>query len=396
MDAPSSHSEAQQHRRLLVADDDPIQRELMQARLSGPSTSVVCAGDGADAWALLAREQFDLAIIDLGMPRLDGFGLIDHLRQTPRTIDLPIIVATSRDDRDAIERAFAAGATSFITKPINWPLLHYQVQFVLRNGSIERDLRRARIAADTASRTKDNLFRLLSHELRTPLSILVGFSDVLQRELAGRLSDEKLSYLGDMREAASRLNRVVGDVITYSRLSGSRVELTPSPVDANELIENCSISMRAKAREHTIQLVVRPLLDRLQVEVDARLLADALARLADNAIKFSPTGGTVELRANRQEDGSLVLSVRDNGPGMDRRRIEECLQPLVQADMSLSRHADGLGLGLPIIGKIAELHGGRLLIDSAPGEGSVFALWLPPWRCQAMQVGGQLQIEAMC
>ena len=119
-------------RRFLVADDDPILREMMQARLADRATTVVCVENGRDAWERLSREAFDLAIVDLGMPELDGFALISHLRQTPRTIDLPIIVATSRNDSEAIERAFSAGATSFVTKPVNWSLFSYQVKFVLR------------------------------------------------------------------------------------------------------------------------------------------------------------------------------------------------------------------------------------------------------------------------
>ena len=86
-----------------------------------------------------------------------------------------MIVATSRDDSHAVERAYAAGATSFLTKPIYWPLLAYQVQFVLRSGAVERELRRARAAADAASCIKDGLFRLLNSELRTPLNVLLGF-----------------------------------------------------------------------------------------------------------------------------------------------------------------------------------------------------------------------------
>ena len=368
-------------RRFLVADDDPILREMMQARLADRATTVVCVENGRDAWERLSREAFDLAIVDLGMPELDGFALISHLRQTPRTIDLPIIVATSRNDSEAIERAFSAGATSFVTKPVNWSLFSYQVKFVLRSGRIERDLRQARIAADVASRTKDSLFHLLGHELRTPLHVLVGFAGVLEHDLADKLTAEQRGHMGEITAAARGLNEIVGNVLTYSRLFGGSLSLDREPVDVDELLENAAAKLRARAKSKNVQIVTRKLPATISVSADTRWLTDALSRLVDNAIKFSSAGGTVDLLPILQEDGSLALSVRDNGPGMDMRKLDEYLQPFFQADMSFARQAEGLGMGLPISKKIIELHGGKLIFRSAPGQGTVAALWLPARSC---------------
>ncbi len=368
-------------RRVLVADDDPIMREMMLARLSDEATTVVCVENGRDAWERLSREAFDLAVVDLGMPELDGFGLIAHLRQTPRTIDLPIVVATSRDDSEAIERAFAAGATSFVTKPVNWSLFAYQVKFVLRSGQIERDLRQARAAADMASRTKDSLFHLLGHELRTPLNVLVGFAGVLENDLKDSLTDEQRQHMGEITAAARGLNEIVSDVLTYSRLFGGGQDVKREPFDVEELLDNALSKLKMKARTKSVQVVARHPPTSVSVLGDVRWLTDALSRLIDNAVKFSSAGGTVNVQPILQEDGSLALSVRDNGPGLDMRKLDEYLQPFFQADMSFSRQAEGLGMGLPIAKKIVELHGGKLIFRSAPGQGTVAALWLPARVC---------------
>jgi len=369
------------NRRFLVADDDPIMREMMRTHLASETTTVVCVENGREAWERLSREAFDLAVVDLGMPELDGFGLISHLRQTPRTIDLPIIVATSRDDSEAIEKAFAAGATSFVTKPINWSLFAYQLKFMLRSGAIERDLRQARVAADVASRTKDSLFHLLSHELRTPLNVLVGFADILEHDLADKLSEDQHRHMCDMKIAAQDLNEIVGNVLTYSRLFGGEHSFKSEPVDVGELFDNVVSKLKAKSKAKSVQLVVRQLPHPVSVQGDTRWLTDALTRLVDNAIKFSSAGGTVDLMPMLQEDGSLALTARDNGPGMDMRKLDEYLQPFFQADMTFTRHAEGLGMGLPIAKKIIELHGGKLIFRSAPGQGTVVALWLPASAC---------------
>ncbi|HEX8661474.1 MAG TPA: response regulator [Brevundimonas sp.] len=116
--------------RLLFADDDPILREFASVHLGAEQVST--AEDGEDAWRMVQAAPFDLLLIDLEMPRLDGFGLVQRLRADPRFRDIPVIVVTGRDDVNAIDRAFQAGATSFLVKPINWRLLTYQVRFVLR------------------------------------------------------------------------------------------------------------------------------------------------------------------------------------------------------------------------------------------------------------------------
>jgi DNA-binding response OmpR family regulator len=148
-DGGSSHV-LQEGVRLLFADDDPILREFASVHLGTERGRVVTAADGEDAWKVLQTQGFDLLLIDLEMPRLDGFGLVRRLRQDPRFRDLPVIVVTGREDVNAIDRAFDAGATSFLVKPINWRLLAYQVRFVLRTQRAMASLQAEPAAAAAA------------------------------------------------------------------------------------------------------------------------------------------------------------------------------------------------------------------------------------------------------
>ncbi|PSC06870.1 response regulator [Alsobacter soli] len=118
--------------RILVADDDPILREFAALHLATPKVTVETVEDGLAAWERLQSSDFDLAMVDLEMPRLDGLGLIMRVREDSRLSGLPIVVVTGRDDLFAIDRAYEVGATSYVTKPINWRLLTYQLRFVLR------------------------------------------------------------------------------------------------------------------------------------------------------------------------------------------------------------------------------------------------------------------------
>lgn len=129
--------------RILFVDDDPILREFAQVNLASPLAVIEVAADGAEAVARLAACDYDLILLDLEMPVMDGFAVLSRLRADPLTQHLPVIVQTGREDVEAIDRAFRLGATSFVTKPLNWRLLSYQIRYVLRAAQAERNVRAA-------------------------------------------------------------------------------------------------------------------------------------------------------------------------------------------------------------------------------------------------------------
>ena len=140
--------------RLLFVDDDPILREFARVNLSSESCDVEVAADGVEALERIAEQPFDLLLVDLEMPRMDGFELLSRLRADPRTAHLPVVVETGREDVTAIDKAFRMGATSFVSKPLNWRLLTYQLRFVLRAARAESLVRRAAeaVRAERAAR----------------------------------------------------------------------------------------------------------------------------------------------------------------------------------------------------------------------------------------------------
>jgi signal transduction histidine kinase len=366
-------------RTVLIVDDDPILREVMSARLAETGFTVVCLADGEEACNRLGDENYSLALVDLNMPRLGGFDLLRHIRQHPRTIDLPVIVVTASDDKRSIEQAYALGASSFITKPVNWSQFLHHVRFVVRSGETEQAMRRAQAEAEAASRMKNGLFHMLSHELRTPVATLVGFASLLEAALKPGPGSEQADHLNHIVEAAHRLNAIIGDILLYSKTLAGPSKLDIADWRAVELIEDAITALKGNAAEKRVALSSRVPFDDLTVACDAKLVHRALSKLVHNAIKFSSPGSSVEIAAHG-ENGSAVISIRDRGPGMSEKKLADCLKPFVQADMSWGRPAEGLGLGLPIARFIAEAHGGELICKTAPGKGMIAALWLPAAR----------------
>jgi len=202
---------------VLIVDDDVLICDVLAGLFANLGYETVTAENGEAACDRIARSNLVLAVVDLNMPKLDGFGLLRHIRQHPRTVDLPVIISTGFDDRASIEEAYRLGASSFVTKPINWAQFGYHAQFVIRNGEIERDLRRAKAEADAASKMKNGLFRILSHELKTPLVALIGLTDVLSEALKDKVEAIEAEQLSHIVGASQRLNRLISDILVLSK-----------------------------------------------------------------------------------------------------------------------------------------------------------------------------------
>jgi len=345
------------NQRILAVDDDPIMREMMMARL-GDNINVSVAENGQVAWEKLLKEDFDLAIIDLGMPQLDGFGLIQYLRQTPKTVDLPIIVATSRSDQEAIEKAFASGASSFVTKPINWSLFQYQLQFVLKQGAVEKQLRASNSAVELTIRAKDQLLKIMSHALENQHS--TNSHDTSKPNLS--------------------------DILLLARMLSNDLKPDFSKNDVNTIIGQSIAACQNFAIEKSVKVIGRKSLANTAINVDPKIWLETLKRLVCQSIKSAPAGGTVEILPGSQGNGSLVISVRDNGPIKLQSEIDQQVNILLNNGFEDLDKFSIPDLNMPIVNRGVEIHNGRVIFQNKTGEGNISALWLPASRVHIEQL----------
>ena len=354
--------------RILVADDDPILREFATVHLSTPVASVETACDGEEAWARLLAEPFDLVISDIEMPNLDGFGLVARIRAEPRLAHLPIVMVTGREDIVSIDRAYEAGATAFATKPVNWRQLSHQLRYVLRTSRVEGDVRRERDRAETASLLKTNMMTLMRHEFRTPLSTIIGFADLIRREADGPSAGSYHEYADFIHASGHRLLNTFTQMLHYVEMASGDVELAEDEYLLPRLVEEAVGALRAQAA-----------LAGVLVEV-AGVEAGMLRHRLENAIVHGARGGLARLTAAVTPPGELELRVTDLGPGIPADRLEACLEPFAQGEAPLTRASEGLGLGLPIARRIAELHGGTLAVETGAAPGLTVRVTLPASR----------------
>jgi signal transduction histidine kinase len=212
----------------------------------------------------------------------------------------------------------------------------------------------------------------IAHELRTPLSVILGHVDAL----AEGVLPANAETFDVIRDETTQLGRLVEDLRTLSRADAGELTLNLQPVQPYTLLERASAAQRPFAVEKQIEITLEPQSDIPQIMADTERMAQVLGNLLSNALRYTPEGGTITLQSAAVEDG-VEMRVTDSGPGIESDELPHVFNRFYRGDKSRQRETGGSGLGLAIAKSIVELHGGRIWVESEPGQGAAFVIWLP-------------------
>lgn len=242
-------------------------------------------------------------------------------------------------------------------------------------------LRAARDEARVADRAKTEFLAAMSHELRTPLNAIIGFSEMFTGEIFGPLGNQKYDeYAANICSSGSHLLSVITDILDISRIERGQLDLNEEEVLLATIISSSVTLVRERAENNKLSLDINVEDSDTIIKVDERRMKQILVNLLSNAIKFTPKGGTVTLHTKINDDGSLRISIADDGIGMSSEAVAIAVTNFGQVDSSLARKYEGTGLGLPLSRAMVEMHGGRLSIESAEGDGTTVQIILPAER----------------
>ncbi|MGZ0163691.1 MAG: sensor histidine kinase [Planctomycetales bacterium] len=226
------------------------------------------------------------------------------------------------------------------------------------------------------SQARTDFIANMSHELRTPLNSIIGFAEVLQEPVFGELTDDQQSYVTDILDSGRHLLSLINDILDLSKIESGKMELNAGQVDLPHLVERSIRMFREQALRENVSLNYEPSEELPLIEADERKLKQVLFNLLSNALKFTADGGRIEISTERCDEHARLV-VCDSGCGISQDQLDRVFESYFQINSELTREVAGTGLGLPLVRKIAELHGGRAWCESELGKGSHFIIELP-------------------
>jgi signal transduction histidine kinase len=373
--------------RILHIEDDPGSRLLVRKILSAAGHEVVEAATGLEGVRLAQQQRPDLVVVDLNIPDLDGYEVALRLRGTESLRDVPIVAITAEGDR---ETSLAVGCDGFIEKPIDARLCPRQIERFLeghrerptREGDaqlrvasqriVERlehkvaELLEANERLEDLARLRREFLRNLSHELSTPMTPAVGYVKLLLTEELGPLTPVQRKALVAVEAGVSRFRGLIDTLLDVSALETGRMHFFARDYDFAKQAKRTVDEAKPRLVDKQITAHVALPTRAVPAHGDPDKVRRAMAHLLDNAIKFTPKGGEIAICASDDGPDALTFAVADSGPGVPPDSLHKILEVFYQVDGSVTRQFGGVGLGLAFARRVAEAHGGRVVVESPP------------------------------
>lgn len=268
------------------------------------------------------------------------------------------------------------------------------VELEQRVNSRTADLLRMNTELEHANHAKDEFLANMSHELRTPLTGILGMAESIQLNTYGPVTKEQINALKNIQDSGSHLLALINDVLDLSKTEAGKLDIYPEMVNVEEVCQTSLVFLKEQARKKSIKVEYQQDANVNALFADSRRLKQILVNLLGNAVKFTPENGRVLLSVRADlEMEQLHFSVRDNGIGIAPEDLQRLFTPFTQVDGQLNRQNEGTGLGLALVLRLAEIHGGSVFVESEVGVGSNFTVSLP-WQPQQNKQIEQIQPEA--
>jgi two-component system, sensor histidine kinase and response regulator len=374
---------------VLVVDDDPRNRKLLEEYLLGGGYRVRMAHDGGSALAMAQEKAPDLVLLDVMMPDLSGLEVCRRLKADPATRLAQVVLVTALDGTPHRVEGLDTGADDYIAKPVRREEFMAKVRSLLRARRLLAELEEAReiLAARNAKleeleALKETLTQTLVHDLKNPLAAVLGNLELMER----RVEDPTLQLVRRSKAAAWRMHQMILNLLDVGALEEGKLLLHLEPVDAAALARKAVAEMEATAASRGIALSVRGDTGGPALRGDPAVLRRVLDNLLANAFEHAPSGTTVRVSIAECDEG-IEVAVSDQGPGVPESYRERIFEKFQRLEQRRTVPGANRGLGLTFCRLAVEAHGGTIWVEDAPGGGAMFRVLLPASEAELVEPG---------
>lgn len=357
---------------VLVVDDVPTNVMLVQAILKKEGYTLLTTDSGVKALRIAQEKRPNLILLDIMMPEMDGYEVLQHLKSNPDTNNIPVIIMSALSDMQSIVKGYQLGATEYVTKPFQREELVKRVAHRYELFSIKR----IKQELESTIESRDKLYSVIAHDLRSPLGSLKMMNNaILMMVDRSQISDEVYEMLQMMNKTSEDIFQLLDNLLKWAKNRLNKQSIYKQQVEINSIISSTVEIFIPVAAQKNITLVSEGLEEELTGFIDMDMVKTIIRNLLSNAIKFSFEGGTIVVTSH-MEGNLLQISVKDSGKGIKKEDQGKLLKQDTHFTTYGTSNEKGSGLGLMLCKDFVEQHGGKLWFESEEGKGTKFLFTL--------------------
>lgn len=362
--------------KILIVDDEIINIRVLEKILNARNYETISTINSLEVMDLLVKNEISLILLDIRMPKLDGFHLIKMIKKDVLLREIPIIFLTGLSETEILATAFELGCSDYITKPFKKEELLARIKTHLKIQNMQKTLKNRNNELSKLNEEKNQLFGVAAHDIRNPLGVITGYLEILLS--VQNLEGEKyLKILRNMSSSANHVLNMVNDLLEFAHYESKKINLKLETANLYEVLDDIVSMNRIIAERKNIRIEYSFKGNHnLKFKVDVPKFRQVMDNLISNGIKYSEPGTEICVNVNPDANNIWIL-VEDQGQGISREEIKKLFKPFSTTSNKATAGERSTGLGLVIVKNIIEAHNGKIWVESTKGVGSKFSVLLP-------------------
>ena len=363
--------------KILLVDDRPENLYSLECMLMEENLEILKAQSGEEALKLAFQEELSLILLDVQMPGMDGFEVANMLKSTKRTRKIPIIFVTAiSKEKKYILRGLDEGAFDYLFKPLETDITRAKVKTLLQFYAQQKEIELKNAELLRLNEEENYFLGMASHDLRNPLGNIITLSELIDEEIGHHFPPEHKNYLKVIQSTSRQMMDLLNELLDVSRIESGLAASHITTVNVHELLQECISTNKAHADKKQIHLNYSLTDTTMTINCDRFQINQILNNLISNAIKYSHAGTLVEVIVE-QNSASTIFHVQDQGQGIPEQEHKKLFDAFTRTSVRSTGGEASTGLGLNIVKKLIEGHGGKIWLKSDIGKGSTFSFSIP-------------------